>query len=48
VIHGVSRIADMAEGLFTEITVGSMTGADAAQRITGFFDGRKANGRSSQ
>ena len=50
VIHGVSRIADMghAEGLFTEITLGSMTGADAAQRIAGFFDGRKASGRPSQ
>lgn len=50
VINGIPRISDMghAEGLFTENTVASMTGADAAQRITSFFDGRKAQGKSQQ
>lgn len=48
VINGIARISDMghAEGLFAESTVASMTGADAAQRITGFFDGRKAKSKS--
>lgn len=43
VINGIARISEMghAEGLFAENTVASMTGADAAQRITSFFDARK-------
>jgi enoyl-CoA hydratase/carnithine racemase len=50
VINGISRISAMghAEGLFAENTLASMTGADAAQRITGFFDGRKAQVKPSQ
>lgn len=48
VINGIPRISDMghAEGLFTENTVASMTGADAAERITSFFDARKAPGKA--
>lgn len=44
VINGVARIADMGhgEGLFSETMVAAMTGADAAERITGFFEARKA------
>lgn len=47
VINGIPRIADSghAEGLFAETMVASMTGADAAQRITGFFEARKAKGQ---
>jgi enoyl-CoA hydratase/carnithine racemase len=47
VINGIPRIADSghAEGLFAESMVASMTGADAAQRITSFFEGRKAKGQ---
>lgn len=43
VINGIPHISDMghAEGLFAETMVASMTGADASQRITGFFEGRK-------
>lgn len=49
VINGIPRISEMghAEGLFTENTVASMTGADAAQRINSFFDGRKARSTSA-
>jgi (methylthio)acryloyl-CoA hydratase len=44
VINGIHHISDMghAEGLFAETMVASMTGADASQRITSFFEGRKA------
>jgi enoyl-CoA hydratase/carnithine racemase len=44
VINGIARIAEMGygEGMFAETMVGAMTGADAAQRITGFFEARKA------
>ena len=46
VINGIPRINDMAhsEGLFTELAVTSMTGADAEKRIAGFFADRKAKG----
>ena len=43
VINGIPHISDMghAEGLFAETMVASLTGADASQRITSFFEGRK-------
>lgn len=43
IINGVSRIANIphAEGLFTETMVTSMTGADSAERIKGFFAQRR-------
>jgi enoyl-CoA hydratase/carnithine racemase len=43
VINGIARVAEMgyAEGLTAESFITSATGADAAKRIHGFFDGRK-------
>lgn len=43
VINGVARIAEMghSEGLYTEISTASLTGADAEQRITKFFQQRR-------
>lgn len=50
VINGIARIAEMGhgEGLFTETMVAAMTGADAEERITGFFQGRKEAARGSR
>jgi enoyl-CoA hydratase/carnithine racemase len=45
IINGIARIAEMGhgEGLFAETMVAAMTGADAGERITGFFRARKAD-----
>ncbi len=43
VINGVTRIAEMghSEGLYAEMSTASLTGADAEQRITKFFQQRR-------
>ncbi len=43
VINGIARVAEMgyAEGLMAESFIAAATGADAAKRITGFFDARR-------